>query len=254
MSQKLRQLPPRRRVAFAACVVAALIAGVLVGAHIGSERRRGAASEVLLDSKSTGVFRLAVVSGARGPHRVVPSDHLGAKTADQQHSVDIGWGAACSVWRYFGVLGVDTAYSCATTTARPPVSFAGGGTGLSSGLADTLAFADWHFEITGDIRVAATGEVRVRADESMRDPDGSVFVSATVHDVGGIAEKVAAAVAANADVLLVPQTNAAEAARGVERLGADLEVVGVSYVSQAVHEVCARSLTEVCRERVLPVE
>ena len=89
--------------------------------------------------------------------------------------------------------------------------------GPSAGLAFTLAIIDVLTEgdLTGGRPVAVTGTI---------EPDGRVGI------VGGVAQKSAVASAEGAEVLIVPTGEEAEA----ERLGYDLEVIGVDDLDEAL--------------------
>jgi PDZ domain-containing protein len=89
--------------------------------------------------------------------------------------------------------------------------------GPSAGLAFTLALLDVLSEgdLTGGLRVAVTGAIA---------EDGTVL------PVGGVAQKVVAANAADADVLLVPEGTEEQAARGAN----GLEVIPVATIDDAL--------------------
>jgi predicted S18 family serine protease len=218
--------------------------------------RWGQASEITVGGKDTNVYRLTVVEGSvlplagGGDAAVSSNDYQGDITADQQKSLDIGWDAACSTWGQFGVLGVDTTLACAVSTGRPKVSFAGTTQGPSAGLSTALAFADWHFDITGGHKVAATGAVSTNV---LHRPDGTAVVMSEVSAIGGVPEKAEAAAKAHVELLLVPTENYQEFARQPVLAQAGVELVGVSSVPVAVHQVCKLSRTEVCL-RVLTAE
>lgn len=93
--------------------------------------------------------------------------------------------------------------------------------GPSAGLMFALQIYDelTKGDLTGGKVIAGTGTIR---------PDG------TVGAIGGVGQKVAAAVRTGAQVFLAPQRNAAEAARKARLLGASLDVIPVANLSDAI--------------------
>jgi PDZ domain-containing protein len=117
-----------------------------------------------------------------------------------------------------GFFGVETQSRDFDPGAPFPISIDSGNVGgPSAGLAFTLAIIDVLTEgdLSGGRTVAITGTIDLRGQ---------------VGDVGGVAQKSAAAAAAGAEVMLVPTDEAAEA----QRLGYDLEVIGVSTLDEAL--------------------
>lgn len=120
-------------------------------------------------------------------------------------------------------LGFATANSTRITDEdRPFLAIPRGTRGPSSGMMYALAYLDAVTEgdLTGGLRIAGTGTIN---------PKG------TVGEIGGVQVKVMAAVASDADVLIVDDRNYAEA---LEHAPADLPVVEVLNLKQAVRWLC----------------
>jgi|GEM_PF-575437 len=86
--------------------------------------------------------------------------------------------------------------------------------------------------LTGGRRVAATGTIG---------PAGAVGA------VGGVRMKAIAAARAGADLFLVPEANAAEAAAAAKAEGGGMEVAGVDSLEEAVALLRSRTLTKAAR-------
>ena len=95
-------------------------------------------------------------------------------------------------------------------------------------------------------RVAATGEVSVLPGDHM----GAQFGNETgwVSAIGGVEHKLAAADRLGADVLFVPEANGYEFDDEVAATGAELKIVAVSTVMDAVVELCDLSRTSPCED------
>jgi hypothetical protein len=180
--------------------------------------------------------------------RVYTGEYDGPLTDDQQRSLDTAWGAACVALGQADILGPDQTLACATTTQRPAVTPSAATRGSSAGLRDTLMYIDWHFDIAGDLRVAATGTIDVTGQPN---PDGSTDTVVDVAAIAGVEQKAQAAAAADVDLLVVPDDNLAEFARQQVLTDAGVELAGASTIIDAVHAVCSRSRTEVCEQRFL---
>jgi predicted S18 family serine protease len=232
--------------------IAAIVVGGVAGFAAGTTERVGHISEITLSGEPTGVHRLSVGPDAVFASRKIDAGYLPAETADQRDAEMTAWAAACLAWGDVDVLGADQTASCAVSSDRPTVGYPEKHEGTSAGLANAVAFLDWHYDVVGDLEVAATGEVW---NTTIVNPDSGVSTTeAAVFPIGGAPEKAAAAAAADVDVLLVPFDQRDEFAASPELRAAGVEVVGVRNVASALHELCARSLTEVCVQRVLVTE
>lgn len=251
-----RRIRPSRVLAVFLVASICTTGGAWLGRWVGANHPVGFATDITVDGVPSGVYRLSVgspgVTELATAAKVHDATYHGPLTGDQVASEAAGWAAACALWTDLGVFGVDQGLTCATATDRPALGHAGMASGPSAGLAHALVFADWHFDITGDVAVAATGEVHTTA---VTNPEtGAVTHSTGVHPIGGVAEKTAAAAEAGVDLLVVPVDQALEFFAAVADLGVSIDVVAAPTLTSAVYAVCARSRTEVCVERVLTIE
>lgn len=211
----------------------------------------GSASEVLFDGEPTGVYRLSVrteprLPGTSAAARVAASDYTGDPTPDQLAAQGNGWTAACTALGRLEVLDPVEVSDC-TLEQRPTVGVAAATLGPSAGLAEAIAAVTAHFDVLGDLRVAATGELHSTMWTDHR--TGAQTPVTEVLAIGGARHKADAARAAGVDVLIVPVDNAEEFSATVTDGGP--EVVGVATVHGAVLELCRRSATADCA--ALPV-
>lgn len=254
---------PRSQVSLRTVLVTVFVAAVLVGAGVGYKLGNsiegaydaGTASPIALNGSDTGFYRLAVsrthVEMLAAPS-VEEAGANGAMSTDQETSEVRGWDAACAAWANFGVLGADQALVCATATQRPTLGYVSSSTGQSANLANALVFADHSYDISGTLRVAATGELRTGS--FINATTGAAQVSSDVMGIGGVAAKTEAAVAADVDVLVVPVSQLSEFRAQPVLDGSGVTVVGAATVHGAIWELCSLSRTLVCRERVLTSE
>lgn len=235
-----------RDVAVAVGICAALIAGVqfLLISTIGTS------SEVVLDGAGTGVHRVAVADrfgvhwalGVTADSRRSNSD--GALTTDQQLSAADGWVAACEVLETLEFFDLEGVAGC--LAAQPTPSFGERHTGFSSGLAEALGSVTSLVDITGDVTVAATGQITILDPGHFAAEFGNT--TGWVLAIGGAEQKLAAAESLDAHVLFVPTENLSEFEEAAASSGAAVRIVAVSTVLDAVVELCDISRTEFCGE------
>lgn len=99
--------------------------------------------------------------------------------------------------------------------------------GPSAGLAFTLSYIDLltEGELTGGLDVAVTGEM---------------FLNGAIGPVGGVRQKVAAAIRADADLMLIPGTSDRLVEVALAEAGDDIEVVPVSTLDEAIQALADR--------------
>jgi len=112
-------------------------------------------------------------------------------------------------------------------TARPAVSTPSTVRGPSAGLSYGLYYVDYldSLDIIGHCTVAATG---------------AIAAGGFIHPVGHIEQKMRAAVALHADVVVVPDNNSYAARAALDRWGGEhIDLISVQSLVQAVHLVHA---------------
>lgn len=196
----------------------------------------GAASELRTADRSTGVWALTVAPGtpldrltARAPE-VRGAATTSTATPDQVKSAHAGWVAMCDAWWNMRALDDNELLRCVIGERPPELLHTHGSTGASADLAHAIAFADSKFDLIGDLRVAATGTLEsvARGSEPHRTSNEML-----VGPVGGLELKVAAAIAADVDVLVVPTESLPEVRdlAGVKESG--MRLMGASTVTSA---------------------
>lgn len=110
-------------------------------------------------------------------------------------------------------------------TTRPPVSTPATVRGPSAGLSYGLYYVDYldNRDIIGQCTVAATG---------------AIAAGGFIHPVGYIEQKMRAAVALHADVVVVPDNNSYAARSALDRWGGEhIDLISVRTLAQAAHLV-----------------